>query len=397
MIQNLRRRLVILLMILLSVIFLLILFSINWTNYSFNMRQNRRMLRDTINHVGLEAFCEEAPSDPRLEDLSYCTIQITPFAEPKVLVNRLADITDEQMLRYTKEILNSTIEQTSTHSLVFVKKYRPGITYLVFMDNSLVIENSHNLLTMSLLFGVLGLFLLFGISMYLSRWLVEPVADSFETQKRFISDASHELKTPLTIISANVDLLEEESGTNKHVAYIRSETKRMGNLINQMLTLARLDREVNQDSNTVFSLSQAVLEIVLPFESVAYEHNITLDVDVPSSLDFFGNRDQLQQLTSILLDNAIGHTSPAGTIRVELKCQHKKIYLSVANTGAPIPAEKQKKIFERFYQADEARSIHGENYGLGLSIAKSVTERHRGRISVQCQDGVTTFLVILPG
>ncbi len=397
MIQNLRKRLVILLMILLSVIFLLILFSINYTNYSFNMRQNRRILRETIGRAGLEAFCDPESDNPRLEDLSYCTVCIMPFTEPEVLVNKLNNVTDTQILAYTKEILNAPLEQISTHSLVYVKKYRPQGLFLIFMDNSLVIENSHNLLTMSLLFGVLGLFLLFGISMYLSRWLVEPVAESFETQKRFISDASHELKTPLTIISANVDLLEEESGSNKHVAYIRSETKRMGTLINQMLTLARLDIEVNHDANSVFSLSQAVLEIVLPFESVAYERSITLDVDVAPEVEFFGNKDQLQQLTSILLDNAIRHTSSSGTIRVELKIQHKKLFLSVSNTGDPIPEDRQQKIFERFYRADESRSSHGENYGLGLSIAHSITERHRGKISVQCQDGITTFLVVLPG
>lgn len=398
MIQSLRRRLVIILMALLSLVFLLILFAINWQNYNFNVWQNKQLLRHTIRSVGSDAFRENPSDNPKLDDLSYGTVQISLDGSATVLINKLDKYNDEELCRFSEEIMKQNKYDGYSRSTVYVLRNPPDkLPVLIFMDNNYAIENSKNLIILSVVFGIIGLGLLLGISVYLSRRLVEPVAASFESQRQFVSNASHELKTPLTIISANIDLLESEIGTPRQLQYIRSETNRMTSLVNQLLTLARMGTPVTNELAKDFSFTQAVMGILLPFESVAYERDIRLDIEVSRGLTFHGNEEQIQQLVSILVDNAICHTPEHGRIDIMAQRQHKKIILSVSNTGDPIPESDRRKIFERFYQADESRSGQSERYGLGLAIAQSIVEKHHGKISVDCREGYTIFLVSMIG
>ena len=398
MIQSLRRRLIILLMSLLSLVFILILFAINWQSYNFNIWQNKQLLRHTIRAVGADAFRENPPTDPKLDDFAYCTVEILPDGTASVLINKLDSYSDQELCTLSEKIIRQHKYDGYTRSTVYIMRTPPDKTpILIFMDNAYATESSKNLLVLSVIFGVIGLGLLLGISIFLSRWLVTPVAASFESQRQFVSNASHELKTPLTIISANIDLLESEIGTPRQLQYIRSETDRMNVLVNQLLTLARMGAPVTGEPQENFAFTQTVMGILLPFESVAYEQNVHLDIEIAPELTLHGNREQIQQLVSILVDNAIRHTPKDGHVIVTAQRQHKKILLSVSNTGDPIPEEERKRIFERFYRADESRSGQGERYGLGLAIAKSIVEEHHGKISTDRQNGYTIFLVCLPG
>ena len=249
---------------------------------------------------------------------------------------------------------------------------------------------------------VLCIFLLFGglilftfSSRIISRWLTQPIEDMISSEKKFISNASHELKTPLAVIRANTQLLQKEiSADNKHLEYIHQETERMIVLVNKMLTLVRLDTAQNQAQPKRFRVDEALYDIIYPMESVAYEKKIRMTVDIQEEMYIDGIEDQIQNLLSILLNNAISYTPEYGEIVIRAYIQAKKFYLKVSNSGDPIPEEIRDRLFERFFRADEAREDNG-HYGLGLSIASSIAANHGGRIRVDYEDHKNVFSVVL--
>ena len=225
------------------------------------------------------------------------------------------------------------------------------------------------------------------IAWILSRWAVEPVRVAFDKQKRFVADASHELKTPLAVISANLDVLAGETGENKWIGYIRGEIKRMSKLVKDLLYLAKCDSQEVKYQFCSFDLSRAVMSSVLPFESTVFEQEKTLETDIAENVQYTGDESAIKQVAVILLDNAVKHTEPGAVIKVTLSVSGNKKVLSVRNTGAGISAEDQTRIFERFYRTDKSRARDTGGYGLGLSIAKSIADIHHAKISVNSVEG----------
>ena len=397
MIRHLQKRLVGILTILLSLIFIVILVVLNYMNYLSSISQQTRTFRHTIDRVGLPAFCSDDIYDPRLEDMEYAAIDISNPREIKILSNHLTDVSAEQLAVYTRELSGNTHFSGKLDSLIYIKKTSPPQKLIFFTDTQELMENTWHMIFRSIIIGIFVIFFLFLLSVALSHWLTSPVVQTLESQKQFISDASHELKTPLTVISSNADLLEKEIGTNIRLKYIRQETTRMSHLVQEMLTLVRMDNHKSvYRAKVSFSLSRTLMGIVLPFESVAFEHGIFLNTQIEENLNFYGREEEFQQLLSILIDNAIRYTPAKGTITVAAGQQHRKIYISVANTGEPIPPQIQEKIFDRFFRADESRENQEGHYGLGLAIAHSIVTQYHGKISVNCKDGITTFQIVLP-
>ena len=225
------------------------------------------------------------------------------------------------------------------------------------------------------------------IAWFLSRWAVEPVRVAFEKQKRFVADASHELKTPLAVISANLDVLAGETGENKWIEYIRSEIKRMSKLVKDLLYLAKCDSQEVKYQFCSFDLSRAVMSSVLPFESTVFEQEKTLETDIAENVQYTGDESAIKQVAVILLDNAVKHTESGAVIKVSLSVSGNKKVLSVRNTGAGISEEDQKRIFERFYRTDKSRARDTGGYGLGLSIAKSIADIHHAKLTVSSVEG----------
>ncbi|MBQ6753262.1 MAG: HAMP domain-containing histidine kinase, partial [Clostridia bacterium] len=219
--------------------------------------------------------------------------------------------------------------------------------------------------------------------------IVKPLEESYEKQKRFISDAGHELKTPVSVVNANAELLEREIGQNQWLENIQYENERMGNLVTQLLDLARLENVETVKEEVNFS--KVTAGEALPFESVAFEKGISLETEIEDNVLVEGNSAQLKQVVSILIDNALRHSKGA-KVSVALKKTHGQAVLSVTNEGDEIPPEQRERIFERFYRADEARTGGENNYGLGLAIAKSVADSHGGTLSVECRDGLVEFI-----
>jgi len=218
--------------------------------------------------------------------------------------------------------------------------------------------------------------------------------DSYKKQKQFISDAGHELKTPVSVVGANAELLSRELGDNQWLQNIQYENERMGILVGQLLDLARTENVTPRTERIDFS--RLVAGESLPFESVAFEKGLALNTNITSNVGVIGNSTQLKQIVSILLDNAIRHGKGASEVWLTLTKEHGFAKLSVINKGDEIPAEQREQIFERFYRVDTARNGDGKHYGLGLAIAKAIATSHKGNIKVNCYDGFVEFIVQIP-
>lgn len=262
------------------------------------------------------------------------------------------------------------------------------------MDNTVINESAMTLFRYTLIFGGVALVLFFFLSVFLARKIVNPLEESYQKQKQFISDAGHELKTPVSVVSANAELLSREIGDNQWLQNIQYENERMGMLVGQLLDLARTENVTPQMEH--IDLSRLVAGEALPFESVAFEKGLVLNSNIANGIGVEGNSAQLKQIVSILLDNAIRHSKERGEVWLTLTKEHGFAKLSVINKGDEIPEEQRSKIFERFYRVDTARNGEDKHYGLGLAIAKAIATSHKGYIEVGCFDGFVEFKVQIP-
>lgn len=272
---------------------------------------------------------------------------------------------------------------------------------IVLISRESQVNALSSLLKSFLTIGSISLIGLLFISIYLTNKTIKPIKDSFEKQKQFIADASHELKTPLAIIRTNTSVIlsnKEETISNqiKWINYINNQTERMAKLIDEMLSLAKLDTGKELIEFSTFDLSKLLNNILLTFEAVIFESKIQLETNIMNDVLLKGDKESIKKVCIILLDNAIKYTNKDGKIYIELNLDKNKIKLKVRNTGEGINKEDLNKIFERFYRVDTSRARETGGYGLGLSIAKSIVESHHGKIYAESNIGKdTTFTIEL--
>ena len=275
---------------------------------------------------------------------------------------------------------------------------KDGQRLIIVLDARMEYLSASNVLRSTILVAAAACVLLSMLAWLLVRRMVQPVEDAFARQKQFVSDASHELKTPLSVISANAEVLEKDIGENEYLGYIRSEVKRTDSLVSSLLTLARMDRNEQKAEMKRFDLSHALLDVTLPFESTVFEAGKSLEYDIPDSIDCIGNEEMIKQLAVILLSNALKYSDDGGRIRISLKARGRQREIRVFNTGQAIAPGDQEKIFDRFWRADPAHGRDTGGHGLGLAIARTIVETHRGRIAVESRENEgTAFIVTLSG
>lgn len=275
---------------------------------------------------------------------------------------------------------------------------------IAFTDIQSEHDMLRNLFLILLLVGLAALTAAFLISLYSANRSIKPIEESYNKQKQFVADASHELKTPLTTINTNIDVLMSHgeskiSDEKKWLDYIKNETERMTKLTNDLLYLARADHDSGQTLFDKASFSDAAESVILTMEAVIFEKNINLGYDIAPDLYVLASAEKLKQLVMILLDNAIKYTPEKGDITICLKIQPKRqnALLSVKNSGAGIGEEDLKHIFERFYRSDKSRARSSGGYGLGLAIAKAIAEETGGTISARSEQGkYTEFTAEIP-
>lgn len=397
MIKKLQKKLTTLLIFLLTIIWIGILLLFLNSTYQSNLKDVKEDVRSSIREITWKKFIRTQGTALDLEDTNYCVFQIDNNKQPHILFQTFTNKTDEELLCYAKKysLIWKKTRQTYKHIYIYKLQKKQGKHYLMLISSAPALQATIPaiVLCIFLLFG--GLILFTFSSRIISRWLTQPIEDMISSEKKFISNASHELKTPLAVIRANTQLLQKEiSGDNKHLEYIHQETERMIVLVNKMLTLVRLDTAQNQAQPKRFRVDEALYDIIYPMESVAYEKKIRMTSEIQEEMYIDGIEDQIQNLLSILLNNAISYTPESGEIVIRAYMQAKKFYLKVANSGDPIPEEIRDRLFERFFRADEAREDNG-HYGLGLSIARSIVANHGGRIRVDYEDHKNVFFVVL--
>ena len=269
-------------------------------------------------------------------------------------------------------------------------------TQLIVVDSRLEIQNAQGVLRLTLLVALIEDAVLSLAAIWLIHRLVKPVDEAMEKQKQFVWDASHELKTPLAVISANAEALAADAGESRPLSYIRSEVDRTDKLIQSLLTLARMEKGGAKARRAPFDLSRAVMEVALPFESAVFEAGKTMELQVPDGISYTGDAEMIKQLIVALLSNAEKYSDDGGKITVSLEARGDKRVLRVHNTGPAIPPEAQQRIFDRFYRADSSHNREIEGNGLGLSIAQNIVNAHKGKITVHSAEGEgTAFTVIL--
>ena len=417
MFKKTRRRIVASVMAILVVVFAAVLIGIYAASYYQAASRNRDMLKTHAAQFTLQNYLNENQFDDfgsifanepkpggfggrdildtheyRLS--SFYSVVIYSDGTMFVAENGEEIYTDEELMGFTEKINAKSSDAGTLDSLMYYKADKGEYTLVTFLDNSITKNSFSSLLKSTLVGGIAAIVIFFFISVKLAKMIVNPVEESYTKQKQFISDAGHELKTPVSVVSANAELLSREIGDNQWLSNIQYENERMGSLVTQLLELARTENVVPQTETLDFS--RLVSGESLPFESVMFERGFIFDCEIEDGLTVHGNPTQLRQVTAILLDNAVTHAYEKGEIKLRLIKEHGCAQLSVINDGDEIPAAQRKNIFERFYRMDDARTESDNHYGLGLAIAKAIVTAHHGKIDVRCYDKKVEFRVRIP-
>ncbi len=305
------------------------------------------------------------------------------------------NIISEEIITKAKNIISNN--NTSKVKIGFL--YLESYAYNLENNNSLTIvkiSNIRNMLLMNLLISVLlisiGEIIIYFISKKITEWITKPVLESFNREKEFVANASHELKTPLAVMMASIDCLDVNKKNEKWINNLKSESDRMNNLITRLLDLSKTEY-LKKENFSKNDISMIIEKKALTFESLAYEKNITIETNIAEKINIFCHKESIDELVSILIDNAISHGKEGSKIKINLMSDKSEIKLEVINKGDPIPPDECEKIFERFYRNDKSHNRKSGRYGLGLAIAKNIVKAHNGSIKAYSKDEYTTFEV----
>ncbi len=336
--------------------------------------------------------------------LPYFIVHLGPKGEVLTTNGGYYDLSNEEFLHILiKEAASrpQTLGVLKDYNLRYYRLDTPMDRCIVFADISSERTTLQHLLQTCVLIGAASFLLFLGISLKLAAWAIQPVEWAWKQQRQFVADASHELKTPLTVILTNAELVEsleyDEESRSRFLQGIRTEACQMKGLIEEMLALARADQSDTNTHLAVFRMDELVTEEVLSFEPVFYEHGLILE-SMPDMepLLMKGDQRQIRQVIDILLDNAQKYTKEQGHVKVVLnRSRTGGCVLEVSNEGVLLSEEEQEQIFKRFYRGDQARG-RSESYGLGLSIAQVIVQRHKGQIRVESIHGWNRFYIELP-
>lgn len=407
MINKLRRQFILIAMASVTMVVLLMALSINVINFiSTNSDLSNTLQMIYENQGMIPQFSGGRPGKP--PDGQFTAE--TPYSTRYFVLHYTEDGTLE--LADMKHIASVTIEDADSFLAVALKhgegmgytgSYKYYVVYTedeqymaVFLDCQKELRSIRTFALISLLVAAGCVILVYALICFFSKKAIEPTVKSVEKQKQFITDASHELKTPLTVIATSLTVLEMEVGPQKWIDKIRGQTAKMTQLVSDLVMLARLDEEKPPLRISDFDVSTAVAEAAESFREYAAANGHTLEIDVMPGLSYHGDEYAVRQLVSILLDNAVKYTDSGGNIRLSLERGKRGVMLKTSNPCAGLGGEELDRLFDRFYRPDRSRSKQTGGFGVGLSIARSIAEAHKGSIWAKCpSEGVIQFTVVL--
>lgn len=327
---------------------------------------------------------------PTIEGVYYVQI------EDSHVISNSNIVQDKTIEEYALKVSKKHNESGIIGNYIYkVRRIKENQTNVMLIENEEAISHSQKIIITAIIISGVSLIIIYIIAKKISKFIVQPVEETFEKQKQFISDASHELKTPLAVIEANADVLEGEVGKNKWMDYIQNEIQSMDKLINELLLLTKIENVDNIQERKIFDVSKETEMTISMFESMAYERNVKLSSKIQENIMVNGNKEDIEHILSTLIDNAIKHTESGNEVIVELSKEKNELIIQVKNEGKEIPEKEREKIFERFYRIDKSRNRNEKRYGLGLAIAKSTVKKYNGNIKVLYKDGFTIFKVNL--
>ena len=400
MIYNLRKKFILISAVAVSIVFVLIFGFIYITSTS-QLNNTMDMLTDVIsNNDGVFPNFNEMQKPSKPDDFpkknfftpetQFITRFFTVWVDDenriiRINTDRISSISKEDAYEYTIKALDDNKERGWVYNYRYKVEDTEYGKSLVFVNGEMNKGMTDRLLYSVLLVLIGSFFVIILLIVFISKRAVKPVAENYEKQKQFVTDANHELKTPLTLILSNVDIIESEIGKNEWLDDIRSEGERMGALINQLVTLARTDEDTSNFSITEFDLSNMAYDTISEFECLAAEKKKPFVFAVEPLIKYNGDEGLIRKLLSILLENAIKYCDPDGQINIKVYSKGLYPVITVENTYSDVNKVELGKLFDRFYRADKARTFTG-SFGIGLSIAKGIAKKHKGDIVAYKKD-----------
>lgn len=401
MIRSLKYKFVLLSMLSLCLLLCLIVTGMNVMNYNAVVAEADEMLSLLSENRGMfpmprmkipRGMSPEAPYESR-----FFTVLLDKSGTPlEVITERIALVDRDKALDYAARVMDEGRAQGFMDEFRYAVKAENEHIRITFLDCGRRLDAFESFLRSSILMSLCGLAAVFLVMMFSAERIIRPVSEAYEKQKRFITDAGHEIKTPLTIISANADLLELDMGENECLTDIRQQTKRLSALTNDLVYLARMEEADIRPHMVELPLSDIVAETVASFKAPAQAQGKELVCDIEPLLSMKGDHKSLEQLISILMDNALKYSPGGESIFIRLKKSGRQLQLAIRNkTLAPMDGESLKHLFDRFYRADASRNSSTGGYGIGLSIASAITSAHSGRIQAKSEDGSELEITVM--
>ena len=408
MIRSLRKKFIIAAMCAIFIVFAVIIGTINTMNY-LRLKEHADYMTGLIKegngklpffnksdfnkikkHPKPEKISAETPFETRFFYVIFDTDGNIILSD----IKNIAAVNESEARRYAEAVFKDKKQKGFVDIYRFRKSETDEGIKVIFLDCRRELSAAGNLLLISILVFVLGLLAVFVLVLVFSKIVFAPVQESYIRQKQFITDASHEIKTPLTIISANTEVLEMESGRNRWTESIHNQIDRLSTLTGQLLTLARMDEENKINTYGRFLLSQAADETASSFLASAKLANKSIEINIDNDIYMSGDEKQIRQMFNILLDNAVKYSEPDSKIVVSLYKKGSKIIFKTFNQVKDIDKGNNDKIFERFYRRDTSRNSETGGFGIGLSVAKLIVTVHKGKIQAVSKDGRSLSIIV---
>ena len=401
MLKKLKTKFLLATLITLFIVIGVIIGTINFFNYRSVISDADDLLEFIMDNSG------RFPSKPEFEypdidvnitpespyESRYFTVSYENGKLKSVNTSNIAAINDETAVKIANTVIITGIERGLLGNYRYLMSREGDVVNVIFLDCTKLLDSANTFLLLSIFISALGILAVFIIMWIISDRIVKPIIEANEKQKRFITDAGHDIKTPITIIGADAELLEMEVGENEWLTDIRKQSTRLAALTSDLIYLARME-EMELVPHIDFPISDLVEEVISSFASLAKTRKITIDSQVSPAIFYHGEEEAIRKLVTLLMDNAIKYSPESETVSLSLKRLPRGIVLKISNPAPDLTEQSIENMFDRFYRLDTARSS-SEGFGIGLSVANAIVSSHKGKITAQKQNDSLVIEVVL--